>query len=738
MTSAITPIVQNHLYYKQFVMIFAALGFLTQAEAQISQGGRPHSFSNTVSDSIATRTMAGVDVPALLAEDELEAAQDAPIPRRFGYAFSVSLGLDNAGTWTELPNSDRVWRLRLAAPDAYSINLLYDEFWLPAGGRLFIYNEDQSMVLGAFTSANNKEHGKFSTGLVRGDISILEYFEPADARGKGQINISTIVHAYRNFFGLTTVTGLGKGHGNSGSCNNNVNCPEGVPWAEEKQSVVMIVLGNGDRNCSGVMVNNVKFDYTPYLLTADHCSGGEATWVVMFNYESPTCTNTDGPTNQTISGATVRAKNSASDFELVELSSNPPSSYNVYYAGWSNVNTAPDSSVGVHHPSGDIKKISFDYDAAVSDTWTATPSNSHWKVIWDDGTTESISSGSPLFDPSHRIVGQLHGGTASCSKPNDPDFYGKFSMSWNYGGTAATRLKDWLDPDATGAETLGGMDGPPRVLSITVPDAPLQKAKVYAGGGSVTAGTGVTITASGDVMFVAGGFAGGAVTLSPGFHAKAGSKFRAYIDPGLIPPPLSDPTGLIIANAGGELGDNPILYWEPVVNAESYKVFRRFQAGSWGNIATSSITLYTDYGATLDPTSPDLLEYYVTAVNPFDESNPSNTASALGYLLKEKPGIPATYFLAANYPNPFNPVTTLRFGLPEQANVTLVVYNLLGQEVVRLADGPLGAAYHQVVWDSRDASGRQVPTGVYLYRIIATGLDSRERFAQTRKMVLLK
>ncbi len=134
----------------------------------------------------------------------------------------------------------------------------------------------------------------------------------------------------------------------------------------------------------------------------------------------------------------------------------------------------------------------------------------------------------------------------------------------------------------------------------------------------------------------------------------------------------------------------------------------------------------------------DWLEYYVTAVNPLGESGPSNTASATGYLLKAMPAIPPTYSLSPNFPNPFNPVTTLRFGLPEHADVTLVVYDLVGREVIRLADGPMEPAYHQVVWDSRDSAGRPVPTGVYIYRIIATGLDSGERFTQTRKMVLLK
>ena len=169
-------IVRNHLCIKHIGMVVGLLGHLSQAEAQISQGGQPYSFSRTVPDSIATRTMAALDVAALVAEDEMDAAQDSPVPPRFGYAFKVSLGLDSSGTWIELPNGDRIWRLRISAPDAFSINLLYDEFWLPDGGRLFIYNEDRSMVLGAFTSANNKDHGKFSTGLVRGDTSILGYY----------------------------------------------------------------------------------------------------------------------------------------------------------------------------------------------------------------------------------------------------------------------------------------------------------------------------------------------------------------------------------------------------------------------------------------------------------------------------------------------------------------------------------------------------------------------------------
>ena len=84
----------------------------------------------------------------------------------------------------------------------------------------------------------------------------------------------------------------------------------------------------------------------------------------------------------TVSGSTLRANYSFSDFALLELSASPPDSYNVFYAGWSAIDTPADSVVAVHHPSGDIKKISFDYDQVTSTSYLGTtPGNgSHWRV----------------------------------------------------------------------------------------------------------------------------------------------------------------------------------------------------------------------------------------------------------------------------------------------------------------------------------------------------------------------
>ena len=265
---------------------------------------------------------------------------------------------------------------------------------------------------------------------------------------------------------------------------------------------------------------------------------------------------------------------------------------------------------------------------------------------------------------------------------------------------------------------------------------------IYVAGNTITAGPAYTIN-SGRVLLLAKN----SITLKPGFHAKAGSKFTAYVGPVDIPPPLSAPTGLIIVNAGGELGENPILTWTSVTDAESYNVSRQFASGGWGNIASVSVTLYTDVQAVLNSSSQDLLEYYVTAVNPYDESGPSDTVSAFGSLQKARLGLPATYALHHAYPNPFNPTVTIRYDLPEPANVTLVVYNLLGREVVRLVDGPLGPAYHQVVWRGRDRNGREVPSGLYIARLVARPAGQarlvarpvgKPAFTQSVKMVLLR
>ncbi len=433
-----------------FLAVLFAVG---PAAAQVSAGGAPPSFSIPLDDQVPTIVMPAVDEEALLAEDESE-GKDQPL--RFGYPFEVEYDMNDVGRWEELPGGARLWRLRIQSPGARSINLVYDRYRLPPGAELFLYNDDRSMLIGAFTEFNNKEDGVFATQPVTGETLTLEYHEPAGVSYAGEIRLGRVIHAYRDIF----APGASRDYGDSGSCNNNVMCPEGDPWQVEIRSVAMILTSGGSRICSGVLVNNVRHDMTQYFLTADHCGVGTGSWIFMFNYQSPGCSNQNGPTTDTVQGAQFRAGNSASDFTLVELTETIPEEYEVAFSGWSAVDTPHSSSVGIHHPSGDIKKISFDYDPAISDYYLGGGgvADSHWKVSnWEDGTTEPGSSGSPLYDPQHRVVGQLHGGYASCTSIT-PDWYGKFAMSWDYGGGPSSRLMDWLDPDDTGTLLLDALD----------------------------------------------------------------------------------------------------------------------------------------------------------------------------------------------------------------------------------------------------------------------------------------
>jgi V8-like Glu-specific endopeptidase len=436
--------------------------------AQISLGGSPVSFKRQLQADIPAVYQPAIDVASLLVQDSIE--EEEGLPFRFGYPFDVHYTTDNSGRWEVLDDGSRVWRLKIVADGAYTINLLYSRYRLPKGAELYVYSEDRAFVLGAFTERNNKEHGQFATSPTKGDVTIVEYYEPAHAVGQGELVISRVVHGYKDIFSLFAEEN-GRGYGGSGSCNNNINCPEGDRWRLEQRAVAMVLLSSGTRWCTGAMINNIRQDQTPYFLTANHCLGSEPSWIFMFRYESPGCSNQNGPTYYTLQGCTKRANYSGSDFALLELSEPPPDSFNISFVGWDRQNTPSTSSTAIHHPSGDIKKISFDYNAVTSANYLSTSGTTHWRVgNWEDGTTEGGSSGSPLFDQNHRVVGQLHGGYASCYSIT-ADWYGKFSTSWNGGGNAVNRLRDWLDPDATGALQLDAFD--PYAEGVEIAHTPL-------------------------------------------------------------------------------------------------------------------------------------------------------------------------------------------------------------------------------------------------------------------------
>jgi PKD repeat protein len=444
-------------YVVLLISLFSFFGLA--GYAQIEQGGLPLSieYPQLLKSSLAFETMPAIDVQKLMAEDSIN-DNYSDIPWRFGENIEVKLDLNNSGTWDYFDKGDKLWRLGIQCPGAFTINLTFDNYHLPPGAKLFVYNTDQTHIIGAFTDFNNQEDKLFATTLVKGDEIIIEYYEPPYPAFPGELSLMQVTHGYRDAYSYA------KAFGNSGSCNVNVACPQSAGMENQIRSVCMLVSG-GNGFCSGALINNTAQDGKPYVLSADHCYSTPGSVVYWFNWQSPTCSNpSSSPPYNSMSGATQRARNSTSDFWLVELNTTIPSNYNVYFSGW---NRTTDNYItgkiwGIHHPSGDIKKISWSFLGVSTTTYlqTAVPGNSsHWRITnWSDGTTtEGGSSGSPLFDPNGRIIGQLHGGYASCSSITS-DWYGKFGVSWTGGGTNATRLSNWLDPTNSGVAVLDGYD----------------------------------------------------------------------------------------------------------------------------------------------------------------------------------------------------------------------------------------------------------------------------------------
>ena len=445
---------------KYYVFIALALLFSSKGTAQISERAYPLSFvyaNLKTTDQIETVKMPSFDVQKLIEEDKITDL-DKSIPPRFGYAFETDLNLKNYGTYEQLENGWGVWRLKIKSENAISLNLQFKNFNLADGAKLFIYDQYKRQLLGAFTQQNNKKNGVFATSIIASDEVILELNEPLTAIGNSHFILSKAVHGYRNLKNP-------RDFGTSGSCNVNVACPDADQWRDDIRASAMILLANGTRWCSGSLINNVNQDNTPYFLTANHCIVNffgnfedVSNWVYIFNYESPDCAGTlDGSLLQSVQGSSIISTLEASDFALLLLDDVPPLDYNVYYSGWNADSLAQDSVVGIHHPNGDVKKICFDYDSVESSGYFAV-GNTHWEVLdWDLGTTEPGSSGSPLFDKNHHIIGQLHGGSANCTNDLE-DYYGKLSYSWDKGIVPEERLKDWLDPDTTNVLVLDGID----------------------------------------------------------------------------------------------------------------------------------------------------------------------------------------------------------------------------------------------------------------------------------------
>jgi len=437
--------------------------------AQISQGGLPKSFTFSIAPDI--REVVTIYPPAL---DSLKNEDNqSPVPYRFAVNIPVDLGIGNTGTWIKAPDGSSIWRLTIKAAGALALTLYFDDFELPEYGSLFVYNPIRTKLLGAFTSLNNESQKTFATELIPGDQLTMEYNNPYQEDPLPRLHVSEISYAYRGVRDPNKVT---DDFGQAGKCEVNINCIEGISWQQQKKGVARVAVKRGSFSywCSGSLVNNVRNDSKPYFLTADHCGQGATSidlnkWIFYFNYESTSCPNPPTePFYKSMTGAHLVANsgdgpNLGSDFYLVLLNQNIPVTWDVFFNGWSREETPSAPGVGIHHPEGDIKKISTYNDPLQPSSWSSQPFLTHWKTTWvatanGHGVTEGGSSGSPIFDNSGHLVGTLTGGDSSCDSLYLPDYYGRFSYHWDKNGSdSLLALKYWLDPDNTNTMILGGI-----------------------------------------------------------------------------------------------------------------------------------------------------------------------------------------------------------------------------------------------------------------------------------------
>lgn len=364
----------------------------------------------------------------------------------FAYSLPAAIRFPEDAECITIGN-EKIYRIAIISTNAKSLYLELDNLFLKSSERLFFMDNHFSKVIGPVTSRQLAENGEFAISPVPGDTAILEIRSFEDSPPSFRVS-----KVYHDYLGVISDTNDKDGtFGLSESCEIDVNCYEGTDWQREKRSVCRIIT-NGQL-CSGTLINNTRNDGRPFILTANHCISTENqanNSIFYFNYESPSCYGIDGSAEEAISWSHLHATTYHLDFALLEMVTAPPPSFLPYYAGLELSDTPPQSATVIHHPQGDVKKISRELNSLPSANYgSGYDYDSHWKITtWDLGTTEGGSSGSPIFNDNHLITGTLTGGEASCSFLMN-DYFSKIHLAWDeYPGTNQ-QLKYWLDPDSS-------------------------------------------------------------------------------------------------------------------------------------------------------------------------------------------------------------------------------------------------------------------------------------------------
>lgn len=493
----------------------ASLFFSNKGNAQMGLGGFPKSITlgNSVQTASSTITLERPDYEKLSREDATKGEGNGTMYRT-GITLPAGIDFHKTGTWTYLPNGEKIWKLSVEVPNAQGIVLMYEKFNLPKGVSLFLTNGNGKQILGAYTSQHNPSSDYYSNEPIVGsvvniemnfasgaDVSQVQYvikFAGAMYRGleAEQVQYETWDNPIINPSGVL---------GESASCHVEAICPIADTIADERKSIGRILSSpNGAYLaigfCTGTLINNTgntADNCRRLFITASHCDGDNghanenfAFWQFRFNYQKTNCDGSGNPTSTSSRTLTEGAKfvsrsNYPSlatpanalvqDFLLLELNDDFTKIPGAYMAGWNRKGFYSESDfeniytqfTGLHHPGGDVMKLNMSEIIAGDGRFNQnTVPNTHWTMSALIGGSSPGSSGSSLFDIYGRSIGVLSGGPPGNCSADGKNFgivneYSKFSYGWEnqydqqnfpaYAG-AQSRLKEALDPLGSGVE----------------------------------------------------------------------------------------------------------------------------------------------------------------------------------------------------------------------------------------------------------------------------------------------
>jgi len=405
--------------------------------------------------SVCSAHAATIRLPTLdsakLANEDSQTEGKHGVPVRYGVEAEFKAVTPTANEWEALGDGRSRWTLDIQGQQGRALELTFSSMRLPAGGELRLFAAGEKQASQVLTDADNPPSGYFRSALIRGASARLEVRVPSEAIPNTRLSLDSVTQAYRDpFVALNQLK--------SGSCNIDTACSEGDPYREQIRSVAhyTFVSGGSSYVCTGqLMATGSSGDdiAAPRFTTAHHCisTSAEANSMVLYwRYESPTCRTpgsaasgsplSNSLATATQSGTSLLATHAPSDFTLVQLNTPVPASDTPFYSGWDRSGTTPAGSVGIHHPSGDEKRITLNTHAlerspsCIIDGATAS---THWYISqYKAGTTEGGSSGSGLWEPGSKpLIGSLSGGNATCSAPNEYDCYGHLDAGWSGGAT---------------------------------------------------------------------------------------------------------------------------------------------------------------------------------------------------------------------------------------------------------------------------------------------------------------